>query len=185
MKAYHLFIIASLLFLSCKQKSEISKDFNCETKSFQNLETVTDVQNIFSVDIPKSWKTNLYFDDKQSSIYTADTTKQLTKTLLLDITAIKQNIKFDDTFKLQQEQDNLSKSLIKIKSEETTLLNKPSYYTISKGKKGKFTYQICHIFIKINEQNFILAKAEMYGDSLVNTRLCNAFGYIEKIKLLN
>ena len=180
-----LSLLATVLFFSCSHQSKIGKDFNCGTTQLKSLEKITDVQNIFSVEIPKSWKTNLYYDDKQSSIYSADTTKQLTETLILDITAIKQNIKFDTSFKLHQEQNNLTKNLIKIKSTETTLLNKPCYYTISKGKKGGFPYEVCHIFIKMNEQNFILAKAEVYGDSLVNNRLCEAFTYIDKIKLLN
>ena len=144
-----------------------------------------DVKNLFSMEIPKTWKTNLYYDTSQSSIYTADTTKQLTETLLLDITNISKKINFSTSFKLKQEQENLSKSLIQIKSKETTIFNKPSYYTISKGQKNGFKYQICHLFIKTNAQNFILAKAEIYGDSLVNERLCNAFTLIEKIKILN
>jgi hypothetical protein len=174
-----------LVLFSCDNKSEIQKDFNCGSNTFKNLEKVEDVKNIFSIEIPKTWKTNLFYDDIQSSIYTADTTKQLTETLLLDITAIQQNIKFDEAFKLHQEQENLSKKLIRIKSKETKILNKPSYYSVSKGKKGNYDYQVCHFFIKTNEQNFILAKAEVYGDSLVNHRLCTAFTFIEKIKLLN
>jgi hypothetical protein len=177
-------IVASLLFISCSQQSKISKRFNCKTTSFKNLEQVIDVKNLFSINIPKTWKTNLYYDDLQSSIYTADTTKQLTESLLLDVTFINKNINFDASFKLKQEQENLSKNLIKTASEETVLLDKPSYFSISKGKKGKFEYQVCHIFIKINKQNFILAKAEVYGDSLVNKRLCNAFALIEQIKTI-
>ncbi|MCL7762807.1 hypothetical protein MPF19_05215 [Polaribacter sp. Z014] len=184
MKNFLLIIIALHLFISCSHPSEIRKNFNCKPYSFKNLEEVKDVKNLFSIEIPKTWKTNLYYDDLQSSIYTADTIKQLTESLLLDVTFINKSINFDTSFKLEQEQENLSKRLIKIKSEETTFLEKPSYYTVSKGKKGKFEYQVCHLFIKINEQNFILAKAEVYGDSLVNNRLCKAFTLIEKIKYI-
>lgn len=184
-KIISLFIGASLLFFSCTKQSELNKDFNCKTVSFKNLEKINDVKGFFSVEIPKTWKTNLYYDDLQSSIYTADTTKQLTETLLLDITSINQNIKFDAAFKLKQEQENLSKKLIKTTSKETTILNKPSFYTISKGKKGKFHYQVGHFFIKIKEQTFILAKAEIYGDSLINKRFCKAMALIEKIKISN
>jgi len=180
-----LFTATLLLFISCKKQSQISKDFNCKPITYSNLEEIKDVKNLFSVAIPKTWKTNLYYDNLQSSIYTADTTQQLTETLLLDITLINKNINFDTNFKLKQEQENLSKNLIKIKSEETTFIEKPSYYTISKGKKGKYNYQVGHFFIKVNPQNFILAKAEVYGDSLVNQRFCNAFSLIEKIKNYN
>ena len=66
-----------------------------------------DVKKTFSVAYPKNWKTNLYFDETQSSIFTADTTKQLTETVLLDITFINKEINFNDSFKLQQEQESL------------------------------------------------------------------------------
>ena len=182
MKNILFIILASLVFFSCSDQTEISKHFNCKPTTFNNLEEVKDVKNLFSIEIPKTWKTNLYYDDIQSSIYTADTTKQLTETLLLDVTFINKSINFDTSFKLERAQEDISKSLINIKSEETNFLEKPSYYTVSKGKKGKFDYQVCHVFIKINDQNFILAKAEVYGDYLVNKRLCDALALMEKIK---
>lgn len=176
-------LIASLLFISCQKKSEISTDFNCETTTFNNLEIVDDVKNLFSIQLPKNWKTNLYQDEMQSSIFTADTTKQLTETVLLDVTFIRNKINFDADFLLKQEQENLTKNLIKVKSKEITLLEKPSIYIIYKGKKGAFNYETCHTFIKVNDTNFILAKTEIYGDSLVNQRLCNTFSLIENIKI--
>lgn len=178
-----LFVIASLLFYSCHKQSEISKTFNCKTSSFKTLEKVNDVKNLFSIDLPKDWKINLYKDGIQSSIFAGDTTKQLTKTVLLDVSFIQKNVNFNETFLLQQEQENLSKNLIKIASKEFIFLDKPALLNIYKGKKGDFSYQICNTFIKVNEQNFILAKTEVYGDSFVNERFCKAFSLIENIQL--
>lgn len=174
---------ASLLFFSCNKSSEINKEFNCSETEFTNLEDVTDVRDLFSIQLPKDWKINLYEDETQSSIFAADTTKQLTETVLLDITFIKNKINFDEAFLLSQEQENLARNLIKTKSKKVTLLEKPSLYIIYKGKKGKFHYQTCHTFIKINEDNFIFAKTEVYGDSLVDVRFCKAIQLIENIKI--
>lgn len=182
MKYILVVFLASLLFLSCNKQSEISTNFGCETTTINNLEEIKDVKDLFSVQIPKTWKTNLFYDDIQSSIYTADTTKQLTETLLLDITFINKSINFDENFKLKLEQESLAKKLIQTTSKKTNFLDKPTFYTISKGMKEGFQYQICQIFIKMNEQNFLLAKAEVYGDSLVNKRICDAILLIEKIK---
>lgn len=172
-----------LLFFSCKKQSEILSDFNCKTTAFNNLEEITDIKKTFAVQFPKTWKTKLFYDAVQSSIFTADSTKQLTETLLLDITFINKSINFDAIFKLSQEQKSLSKNLIQTRSKEIKLLNTPSYYTVSKGKKRTFTYQVCNLFIKLNKNNFILAKTEIYGDSLVQERMCEAFSLIEKIKI--
>jgi hypothetical protein len=180
---YILLFLAILLLFSCKNQSEISKDFNCSTSTFNNLETVDDVKNLFSIQLPKNWKINLYTDSSQSSIFAADTIKQLTETVLLDVTFIQNKINFDETFLLQQEQENLTKGLIKTKSKKGILLEKPSIYIIYKGKKGEFNYQTCHTFIKINEDNFIFAKTEVYGDSLINERICRSLSLIENIKI--
>jgi len=133
---YIFFTIASLLFISCDKKSAIHKEFNCETVSFNNLEIVDDVKNLFSIDLPKDWKINLYQDEIQSSIFAADTTKQLTETVLLDVTFIQRKINFDDAFLLKQDQENLANELIRIKTKKFTFLDKPSIYMIYKGKKA-------------------------------------------------
>ena len=68
-KYYNTIIfITSLLFLSCNNKSEIRNDFNCENTASKNLEKVEDVKELFSIDLPKDWKINLYEDEIQSSI---------------------------------------------------------------------------------------------------------------------
>ncbi|MDP5105086.1 hypothetical protein [uncultured Polaribacter sp.] len=180
---YSLLLIASLLLCSCSKQSVISKDFNCEPTSFDNLENVDDLKNLFSLQLPKNWKINLYQDEAQSSIFTADTIKQLTETVLLDVTFVRNKINFDEAFMLQQEQEYLAKNLIRVKSKEITLLDKPALYMVYKGKKGAYPFQTCHTFIKVNDQNFIFAKTEIYGDSLVNERLCSAFSLIENLKI--
>lgn len=181
----NIIFIASLLFFSCDKKSVIHKEFDCKTTTFNNLEIVDDVKNLFSIDLPKDWKIILYQDEIQSSIFTADTTKQLTETVLLDVTFIQRKINFGDVFLLKQDQENLANQLIRIKTMEFIFLEKPSMYLVYKGKKGKFEYQVCNTFIKVNESNFLLAKTEVYGDSIVNQRFCEAFSLMENIKIKN
>jgi hypothetical protein len=141
---YSILLIALLLLFSCAKQSEISKDFKCSTTAYKNLEKVDDVKNLFSLELPKNWKINLYQDEVESSIFAADTTKQLTETVLIDVTFIKNKIIFDDAFMIQQEQENLAKGLIKIKLKEITLLEKPFIDIVYKRKKGDFMYETIH-----------------------------------------
>jgi hypothetical protein len=180
---YIILLLASLLSFSCTDTSEISKNFNCSNSGFTNLEIVDDAKNLFSIQLPTNWEINLYQDEVQSSIFAADNSKELTETVLLDVTFINNKINFDDAFLLQQEQENLARNLIKTTSKKITVLEKPSIYIVYKGKKGKFNYQTCHLFIKIDEKNIIFAKTEVYGDSLINQRFCNSFSLIESIKI--
>jgi len=182
MKQILCFFLISLLLFSCSGKTQISKDFDCSRDFFSSTEKITDMKKLFSVEFPKKWKTNLYFDSGQSSIYGADTTKQLTKSVLLDVSFIQQSVFFDDNFKLNLEREKLSESLIRIKSKNQNFNKRESYYALSIGKKGNYKYQVLDYFIKVNNQSFLHAKTQVYGDSLVNERLCEAIQLIEKIK---
>lgn len=182
-KILFIFFLTSLLIISCAKKSELAEILDCYESKYNNLETVNDVKGKFTIDLPKHWKINLYQDEVQSSIFAADTTKQLTATVLLDVTYINNKINFNEAFLLKQEQENLAKSLIKTKSKEIIFLEKPSLLMQFKGVKGKFPYQVSNLFIKLNSTEFILAKTEVYGDSLVNQRFCRAFSLIEKMNI--
>lgn len=175
--------IFTLLLFSCNKQSILKQDFNCKESFFSNLEEIKDSNGKFSVQLPSNWKTNLYTDAIQSSIYGADTTKQLTKTILLDVSYISNTIEINDLFKLKVENENLSNKLIQKTTRELNFLNKPSYYLISIGKKGIYNYKSLQLFITTNKEKTMLVKAEIYGDSLVNERLCKAITLIEKIKI--
>ncbi len=177
-----LLILVSVLFFSCGQ-SKLSKELGCEKTSFSNLETVEDVHKNFSVKLPDNWKTNLYFDNSQSSIYSADTTKQLIETYLVDITMISSKIDFDNPFILDYKNQLTKNNLVESTSFQTTFLDQESYYSRALGKKNGFPYEIINLFIKVNNQAHIHAKAEVYGDSLSNERLCEAISLIEKINI--
>ncbi|WP_435414912.1 hypothetical protein [Polaribacter aestuariivivens] len=183
MKHIILAIVTILLLFSCQQKTDLQKECNCKEIFIKNLEDVTDAKNIFSIQLPKNWKKNLYTDNTQTSIYAADTIKQLTESILLDVNFIKNKITFNDIFKLKIEQESLSKKLIQKKAKEIIFLNKPSYYTIAIGKKGNFKYQVLQIFTKVNNQNSLLTTAQIYGDSLVENRICKAITLLEKMKI--
>ena len=177
-----LVFLVFVAFMSCDSKSKISKDLNCQPESYSNLETIEDVKKLFTVKFPDNWKTNLYYDKSQSSIYSADTTKQLTETILLDITHVSKELKLDTGFIQRFKTSLINQKLVEKTSYELTFKNKESYYSRALGKKGSFAYEICNLFIKINNNNYIHAKAEVYGDSLINQRLCNAISLLEKIE---
>lgn len=167
---------------SCEQRSDLTKDFDCNV-ALSNLEGVTDFQNNFSMPIPKNWKVNLYYDNAQSSIYFADTTKQLTETTIIDVTFIKSKTNFDKAF-LQNISTNYTNSnLTEEKNKEFTLRNYPSYYTKAKGMRNNFPYVICNVFINtVGDGKFIHAKIEVYGDSIVDQRLCRGISLLEDIR---
>lgn len=178
-KQYLLFILLGLL--ACNS-SELSKDFDCGFGTFSNLEEITDFKKNFKVELPKHWKTNLFYNELISSIYTADTTLNLTQTTIMDISFVLNPIDIDEDFISKIETDNKKMNLQAVKSKKITFLDKPSYYNLSKGKKGKYSYQILNVFTK-SATGFLHIKTEVYGDSLPSERICKAIKLIEKIEL--
>ena len=178
-----LILLVIVLVTSCK-KTVLDNDFSCNSTIVKGvLERNEDVKKTFSIQIPTHWKTNLFFDDIQSSIYFADTTKQLTETVLLDITQVKKEYNFTANFKKQLLKNDSVQQLKLVKEKEIKLLEKPAYYRVSKGFKGTYPYQIVNIYIKQNNNSAFHIKTEVYGDSLINKRLCKAMQLINTLEL--
>jgi hypothetical protein len=179
-QVFALFLL--MCICACNSGSTLSKNLNCDPDTYENLELVEDVDKRFKIQLPKNWKTNLYYDKNQTSIYSADTTKNLTDTYTVDVTYIYNELTLDQTFIQKFKTDLYKRQLVETTSYEFLFQNNEAYYSRALGKRGKFNYEICNIFIKVNSGNYIHAKAEVYGDSLINERLCNAFSLIEKIE---
>lgn len=181
---YFLAVLILISAISCNSSSELKTQFPCKnSNSYTNLKKNEDVRKLFNVYLPKNWKVNLYYDDAKTSIYAADTTISLTKTTLIDITLAHSTIFIDKTFSQKITSDNKKMGLTELKTKNITLLNKPSYYSYAEGKKGKHSYHILNTFTKINSDNFLHVKTEIYGDSLIDERICKAIKLIDKIQL--
>ena len=177
---YNFFFLIIIVFSSCSKKTQFINEFDCEVVAFQNLERIEDVKKLFSVYYPDSWKTNLYYDKNQSSIYTADTTKQLKETMLLDITHISSELVFDSNFIRKFNSNLKQQQLTEINSNKILFRDKPTFYSEAKGVKNKFRYSVLNLFIKLDEKNYIHSTIEVYGDSLRRKRICKGINLLEK-----
>ena len=177
---YNFFFLIIIVLSSCSKKTQFINEFDCEVVAFQNLERIEDVKKLFSVYYPDSWKTNLYYDKNQSSIYTADTTKQLKETMLLDITHISSELVFDSNFIRKFNSNLKQQQLTEINSSKILFRDKPTFYSEAKGVKNKFRYSVLNLFIKLDEKNYIHSTIEVYGDSLRRKRICKGINLLEK-----
>lgn len=182
MKLTLRFLLISFICISCS-KSQLENEFSCSNKQYFSLKKTVDAKKQFSIEIPKHWKINLFYDTMQSSIYFADTTKQLTETIIIDVTQTSNRYQFNNQFiKFLNKNDSIKK-LINYKQQQFKYKDKPAFYSISKGKKGKFSYQILNIFIQQNNNNSYHLKAEIYGDNKVNERFCKSLNILNTIQI--
>lgn len=172
-------------FFSCTKKTELSKSFECKTYKLENATKVYDFKKNFSMPIPNTWKTNLYYTEFQSEIFTADTIKQLSETYILDVSFNNGNLKFDPSFHKKNDSLLASSTLSKIKEKTLKFQNKPAYWYVVKGFKNGFTYHQFNLFILNSENTYVIANSEIYGDNNIEDRICESISIIEKIEFIN
>lgn len=175
-----LVILFTISLISC-QNNDLKTAFSCEsTTSFSNTKEVRDIMKKFKVKFPSHWKTQLYYDEFQSEIYSADTTKSLTETYILDISWHQGELNLNQTFD-QNVKDTLLKkeNLSAVKSDFIKFKKKPSYWNLSKGKNGKHTYHFLQVYVKTEVDEYFTFTTKIFGDNNVDERLC------ESIKISN
>ncbi len=178
-----ILIIFTIVCGACMHTSELTNEFSCSNnEGYSNLSKIEDFKKLFTVKLPKSWKINLYYDEGQTSIYAADTTLNLTQTTLFDASLIHSPDPINNSFKEKIAQDNILMGLENMKSKDFKLHDHPSFYSLAKGRKGKYAYHILNVFSKVNNDGFLHVKVEVYGDSLVNKRFCKSIDLIHQIQ---
>lgn len=168
-----LIIVTSLI--TC-QKNDLKNDFNCKTStSNSELKEYRDILKKFKIKIPTSWKTSLYYDEYQSKVYTADTTKSLTDTYILDIAWHQGELNLNEAF-AQTVKDTLliKEQLNVVKSKFSKFQNKPCYWTLSEGNTAKYAYSNLQVYIKTEVDEYFTVTTKVYGDKNVDERLCKA-----------
>ena len=178
-------LLLTISFFSC-QKNDLKKEFNCtSTTSFSDMKEIRDVMKKFIIKFPKSWNTKLYYDEFQSEIYSADTTKSLTNAYTLDISwhqgELNLNKAFDQTVK-----DTLAikEKLSAVKSNFITFNEKPGYWNLAKGKIGKHNYHFLQVYVKTEADEYFTFTTKVYGDENVDSRFCEAITLIDGIQFI-
>lgn len=182
MKKILFLLITSIFFISC-QKNDLLNDFNCKsTASFTDTKEVRDILKKFKMKFPSTWKTQLYYDEFQSEIYSADTTKSLTDSYILDVSwhqgELNLNKSFDQTVK-----DTLAikEKLSPVKSNFIKFKGKPGYWNLAKGKNGNLSYHFLQVYVKTEVDEYFTFTTKVYGDTNVDQRLCEAIQLSDKI----
>ena len=165
----------------------LKKEFKCENSSnFSELKEYKDFLKNFKIKIPNHWKTNLYYDEYSSEVFSADTTKQLTETYILDISWKQGELKLDNSFSNSLTDSlKVKQQLIVVKDGFGKFKNKPSYFSLSQGQHSGYPYQYLQVFIKTNIDEYITLTSKIYGDSNIDERLCHSVELFDGIQLID
>jgi hypothetical protein len=175
-----------LLMTSC-QNSKFEKEFECDTPtSFTQTKSYKDVLKHFEIDVPKNWKTELYYDEYQSSLYTADTTKALRETFILDVAWHQGELVLNKEFEVRVAQNaTRNLNLIPVKSGFGEYLGHPAYYHIATGKNDDLNWHYLEIFVQHKVDEYFTFTSKIYGDEFVSDRICASFSVFNEISILD
>lgn len=173
-----------LLLPGCSKQSEIGKILNCSSTIYKNTQQITDFNKNFRLDIPSNWKTELYFDNYQSEIFTADTIKQLSETYIFAASFNFGSLNFDSDFHYRKDSVLRSNNLKIINSGNESFQSKPSFWYISEGTKNNFEYHRFTVYAKISENTYFSAYSEIYGNTNIDKRICESISLLESIHFL-
>ena len=181
---YPLYLLLTLLLYGCTNSPYLSSEFDCDIENYTNLKAYEDVNNNFNIDIPISWKTELYFSDFESEIFSADTTKQLTESYILDASFNSGRLTFDTKF--YQSTDSIAhmNNLKLINSGNQLFQDKSTYWNILQGTKNGFPYHQFNLMVKLSRNSYFKGYTEVYGDSAVYERICRSITIFETIVFL-
>ena len=186
MKQFFALLILLISMSSC-QKDTINESFDCNTTTnFANTEEVQGILKHFKITIPSDWKSELYFDETQSRFYSADTTKQLSETYIVDVTWHQGELKFGKDFETLVVDDlKLNQQLTPIKSGFGEFKDFKGYYNLSKGFQSGFDYHFFQIFLITATDEYFTLTTKVYGTEFVNERICSSVSLFEKITFLD
>lgn len=184
---FHIGLSLSLLLSlsSCHEKtSELSQVFFCEEPiELSPLEKVNDFKNNFTITTPKHWKTKLYYDSKQSEIFSADTIKNLSDTYIMDYSVISGHIDINKDLQEKVKLKIQENAMETIKESVHKFKGFDAFANLSKGTSRGMDLHIFQYYIKLYDEKYLLIKTEFYGEKDFDSRLCESISLIEKIKI--
>ena len=184
MKQLFLFIGISLSLISCNKQSELSKTFKCKTTTLPDgIEVVDEYQNRFSIELPKSWKTELYNISNQSGIISADTTQLASNFYKLDVGIVNGNIDLSSSLHKQVEAIMKSNNLKTVQHTFLPYKTFDSYAHLAHGIQMNIPYYIFQYYIKLDNKKYLLIKSEFYGEDNIDNRFCESLALINTLKL--
>lgn len=184
---FFLFTLTFACFISCQEPTELQKLFENEINdlevTFNQPKVVVDAKENFEITLEKNWKRELYLDEAESRIYTADTTKSLKESFILDITSIEGKIKLDNNFanQLKNQIRNIPQAYIVV--DDFITVNKLPAYCIYSFQKSEPLNQFNIQLYIADKDRYYLLESKIYGDDNIQEKIAKSLLSFETFKI--
>ncbi len=168
---YTIFCLIFITLFSCKKKKDLGTLLNINKHTqFNHSKVIRDVKNNFEITIGDTWKRELYFDDYQSRIYAADTTRNYSSSFIIDITRFKGKIILDKAFKneLLTNIEKAPKNYM-ISNGFLQFNKQPAYYVFSFERQHQKEIYTLDYYIEDDEYYYLLRSTINTSKNLPNS----------------
>ncbi|HFS67826.1 MAG TPA: hypothetical protein ENK67_06400 [Flavobacteriia bacterium] len=181
-----ILILVLVTVYSCSKPTELQQDFNCNTINLGKSSVIQDFQKKFAVTIPDTWSKKMFYNEYQTSLMAADSLKPLKESFILDISLNNGDLKVDETIKNTIIRNIISKEHLRInKFKIGKFHSKPSVWLLAEGTRNEMPFHLFKLLSKRDANTYYQIETQIYGDSLVNERVCKAISLIETLTDLN
>ena len=186
MKQIFLFLLLIVISLTSCTKNDVADAFDCNSSiHFSETKEMNDVLKKFKIDVPVSWNTKLYYDEYKSKLYSADTTKNLSETYIMEITWNQGELEInEDLAQKVVESIEDKEDLNTLKSGFGKFKKFPAYYILSNGQSMNFDYFYLQVYVKTNPDEYFTFTTKIYGNEFVDERICASIALFHEIKFL-
>lgn len=185
MKQTFFILVFLLALFSCK-KNDVAGAFDCNASlHFSETKEMTDVLKKFKLEVPTNWNSKLYYDEFKSELYSADTTKNLSETYIVEITWHQGEVELNQALHKKVNKFLVeTEELQTLKSGFGTFKNFPAYYNLSNGKNMDFDYAYLQIYVKTKPDEYFTLTTKVFGNQFVDERVCASLGLFDHLQFL-
>jgi len=185
MKHFLLLFLITFTLISC-EKNDVADAFDCNSSiHFSETKEMNDVLKKFKIDIPIDWNSKLYYDEYKSVLYSADTTKNLSETYIVEITWHQGELELnEDLDQKVQEAIDTKEELQTLRSGFGKFKKFPAYYNLANGKSMDFEYFYLQVYLQTKPDEYFTLTTKIYGNEFVDERICASIAVFNEIKFL-
>lgn len=177
-------LLFTTFLISCKEQSSMQKEFDCSSSiDLLNLKRVNDFNKKFSVRVPGNWTKQHYYNNFESKIMVADSTKSLTKSYIFETSLIQGDLIIDKDFTDKKTENLIAQNqFTSIDFKEGKFKKMPCVWFSAKGKKNTFKYLLFQVYVKKNETEYLEFTTKIFGETEITERLCESFHLMNSIQ---
>ncbi len=172
-----------ILLSACNTSPQLPGIFSCQSSNNGEMEKVEEFENNFDIQIPATWRTELYFVRNRSGIMTADTTRYYSDAYTMNIALVKGGLDLSPALRERLDSILRNNGYRILRDTFFSFHQKPSYLLWAENNNDTMPVHMLQHYIRINPEKYVVGKCEFFGDKNIDSKRCTALNILETIHI--